>query len=233
MNAIVFIQNKIKIQGIELIDFADFSELLIRFSLNILVILLLVRWLYYGSAKRKDYLFTYLLISTVIFLLCYLLENVKLEIGFALGLFAIFGIIRYRTDSMPIKEMTYLFAVIGISVINALANKKVSVAEIAFTNLIILSVAYGFEKLWLLKHESAKTITYDKIDLILPENYNELIEDLSKRTGIKNIKRVEIGPINFLKDTCKLMLYYEEKGDHINMADQADSVHRNDSDSDD
>jgi hypothetical protein len=233
MNTILFFQDKIKYLGFELIDFSDFSELFLRFALNLMVILLIVRWLYYPTAKRKDYLFTYLLISTVIFLLCYLLENVKLELGFALGLFAIFGIIRYRTDSMPIKEMTYLFAVIGISVINALANKKVSVAEIVFTNLAIIGIAYGFEKLWLLKHESAKTIIYDRIDLINPDRYTELIDDVVKRTGIKNIKRVEVGQINFLKDTCKLMLYYEEISDRINMADQSDRFLRIDDDNDD
>ena len=104
--------------GIELIDVQDFWELLIRFAFNLFVILIGVRWLYYPMAKRKDYLFTYILISAVVFLLCFLLENVKLQLGFALGLFAIFGIIRYRTDAIPIKEMTYLFLVIGISVIN-------------------------------------------------------------------------------------------------------------------
>jgi len=112
-----------KVFGIELVDKVDFFELIVRFAFNFLVVFVGVRWLYYPIAKRKDYLFTYILISAVVFLLCFLLENVKLQLGFALGLFAIFGIIRYRTDAIPIKEMTYLFLVIGISVINALANK--------------------------------------------------------------------------------------------------------------
>lgn len=233
MNTTLFIQSKAKFIGLEVIDFSDFSGLVLRFAMNMLVILLLVRWLYYSSSRRKDYLFTYVLISSVIFLLCYLLESVKLELGFALGLFAIFGIIRYRTDTMPIKEMTYLFAVIGVSVINALSNKKISIVEIGFTNAAIILVAYAFEKLWLLKHESAKIITYDKINLIVPEKYDEMIEDLRLRTGLKNIKRVEVGQINLLKDTCKLVLYYEEAGDHINMADQSYSSQRSDIDNDD
>lgn len=212
------LQDKIQYAGLELIDFSKFYELLFRFSLNTAVIMLLARWLYYSTTKRKDYLFTYAIISTIIFFLCYLLENVELNIGFALGLFAIFGILRYRTNQIPIKEMTYLFLVIGISVINALVNKNVSVAEIIFTNFAIIAVTYGFEKIWLLRHEAAKTIVYEKIELIRPENYQRLIEDLQNRTGISKINRVEIGKIDFLKDTCRLIIYYFEPDNHINMA---------------
>jgi hypothetical protein len=160
----------------------------------------------------------------VVFLLCYLLESVKLELGFALGLFAIFGIIRYRTDSMPIKEMTYLFVVIGITVINALANKKISVAELMFTNLVILFMVYGYEKIWLLKHESAKLVVYDRIDLIVPEKYPELLADLRQRTGLEQIHRVDVGRVDFVRDTCRLTIYYEDRTDYINLTDQADQV---------
>ena len=195
--------------GIELIDVQDFWELLIRFAFNLFVILIGVRWLYYPMAKRKDYLFTYILISAVVFLLCFLLENVKLQLGFALGLFAIFGIIRYRTDAIPIKEMTYLFLVIGISVINALANKKVSYAELLFTNFVLLLVAFFLEHVFLLKHESSKTVLYEKIDLIKTGRRDELIKDLEERTGLK-INRIEIGRINFLRDTVRIKVYYFE-----------------------
>ena len=175
----------IELFGIDLIKVDDFLELIIRFALNLFVTLVIVRYLYYPKTQRKDYLTTYLIISTTIFLLCFLLENVKLQLGFALGLFAIFGIIRYRTDTIPTKEMTYLFLVIGISVINALANKKVSYAELAFSNLTLILLAYGLEKIWLIKHKASKTITYEKIELIKPENYNKLKEDLEQRTGRK------------------------------------------------
>lgn len=222
MNAMILIDKKVDFLGMDLINVPDFTSLIVRFLLNIGVILVLVRLLYYSVTRRKDYLMTYLLISSVVFLLCFLLENVKLEIGFALGLFAVFGIIRYRTDTIPIREMTYLFIVIGISIINSLANKKISIAELLFTNLIIVLITLGYEKIWLLKHESAKLIIYEKIDLIVPEKYNELLEDLKKRTGIKNIKRVEIGRIDFLRDTCRLTIYYEETGNRVNLADQAE-----------
>jgi hypothetical protein len=199
-----------EIFGIELIDTVDFFELVIRFAFNLLIISLAVRFLYYPGTKRKDYLFTYVLISAVIFLLCFLLENVKLQLGFALGLFAIFGIIRYRTDAVPIKEMTYLFLVIGISVINALANKKISYTELLFTNFSILIVGYLLEHVFLLKHETTKSVLYEKIDLIRPNRRPELMADLEERTGLK-INRIEIGRINFLRDTARIKIYYYEQ----------------------
>lgn len=195
--------------NIELIDVNDFIELVIRFLFNFSIIFIAVRFLYYRVRKRRDYLFTFMLISTVIFLLCYLLENVKLELGFALGLFAIFGIIRYRTRQMPIKEMTYLFLVIGISVINALANKKISYAELLATNGLLLLVTYGLERLMMLKHESKKMINYEKIELIKPERRAELIKDLEERTGLI-INRIEVGKIDFLRDTARVDIFYFE-----------------------
>jgi hypothetical protein len=178
--------------GLDVIHVSNFYELLLRFVLNISVVIIIVRYLYYPITRRKDYLFSYILISILIFLLCFLLESVKLQIGFAFGLFAIFGILRYRTNAIPIKEMTYLFILIGISVINALANKKISWAELIFTNVVLVFIVYGLEKLWLLKHESSKLITYEKVDLIKPEKREELKADLEARTGLK-INRIEIG----------------------------------------
>ena len=225
--------DKIDLVGIELIDFPSFLELLLRFTLNMTVILILVRWLYYSTTKRKDYLFTYILISTLIFLLCYLLASVKLQIGFALGLFAIFGIIRYRTSSIPIKEMTYLFLIIGVSIINSLADTKTSVAEVLFTNFIIILITFGLEKIWLLKNELSKTIIYEKIDLIKPEDHKQLISDLETRTGINKINRVEVGKIDFLKDTCTLKIFYYVSGTLLDTISQAEPDTANDDDDDD
>jgi hypothetical protein len=216
--------DKIDLSGIEIIDFPSFLELVGRFALNMAVILILVRWLYYSTSRRKDYLFTYILISTLIFLLCYLLASVKLQIGFALGLFAIFGIIRYRTSSIPIKEMTYLFLVIGVSIINALADTKTSVAEVLFTNFVIIAITFCMEKIWLLKHELSKTVIYEKIDLIKPEKHLELMDDLKERTGIKNIKRLEIGKIDFLKDTCTIQIYFDVTGYQVVNVSQVDNA---------
>ena len=185
----------------------DFFKLSFRFLLNLIAILLIARVIYYPLAKRKDYLFTYIMISILVFFICFTLKKFELGLGMALGLFAIFGIIRYRTDPIPIKEMTYLFIVIGISVINALANKKMSYSELLLTNSVIIFATYGMERLWLLKHESRKVITYEKIDLIVPENHHLLKEDLEKRTGLK-ITRFEIGKINFLNDTAQIFIHY-------------------------
>jgi len=207
---------KTKLAGIEIFDVANLLELIGRFSLNLLVILILVRWLYFSTSKRKDFLFTYILISSIVFLLCFLLENVMLQIGFALGLFAIFGIIRYRTHAIPIKEMTYLFLIIGIAVINALSNTA-SISEIIFTNLIIIFITYALEKKWLLRHESSKSIIYEKINLIKTEHHKELIEDLQLRTGISKISRIEIGEVDFLKDVCHITIFFE-------ISDRTDSI---------
>ena len=198
-----------KLFGIRLIDINDFAELLIRFSFNFIIVVWLVRYIYYPITRRKDYLFTYLLFSVIVFFLCQLLSSVKLGLGFALGLFAIFGIIRYRTDPIPIKEMTYLFIVIGIAAINGLANKKISFAELMFTNIVVVGITYGLEKIWLLKSESRKTIEYEKIELIKPENHARLMEDLKERTGL-NIHRFEIGRLDFLRDTARIRVYYYE-----------------------
>jgi len=226
----LLVPDAINIAGIQIIDLPGFIEFVLRFILNFTVIMILVRWLYYSATKRKDYLFTYILISSVVFLLCFLLESVKLQIGFALGMFAIFGIIRYRTDALPIKEMTYLFLIIGVSVINALTNTETSLIDLLFTNFVIVFITYGLEKVWLIKHENSKLIIYEKINLIKEENYEELLKDLQERTGIKKINRVEVGKINFLRDICDLTIYYYS--DKINRGETSQRNSINDEDDD-
>ena len=195
--------------GPPLFDSKDFWPLFVKTIFNLSIITIIVRYIYYPVTKNKDYLFTYFLISLTVFLLCVLLDSVKLQLGFALGLFAIFGIIRYRTDPIAIKEMTYLFLVIGISVINALSNKKISHAELVFANLLIVFLTFGMERIWLLRHEVRKNILYEKIELIVPEKREELIEDLKSRTGL-NISRIEIRRIDFLKDIANIRIFYYE-----------------------
>ncbi len=207
LNLLALLASSTQIFGINLINTPDFGELLLRFVLNMVVIVVIVRYLYYPASRRKDYLFSYIMISAVVFLLCFLLNSVKLQIGFALGLFAIFGIIRYRTDSISIKEMTFLFIVIGVSVINALANKKISYAELFFTNIIIVLLIWFMEKAWLMNKEGKKMIEYEKIDLIKPDKEAELIADLRERTGL-DVTRVEIGKIDFLKDSARIRIYF-------------------------
>ncbi|MBE6339879.1 MAG: DUF4956 domain-containing protein [Bacteroidales bacterium] len=188
-----------------ILDTSEMYELLIRFVINTVVVGGLIHFFYYPKSQRKDYYFTFFIISVSVFLMIYLLGGVKLKIGFALGLFAIFGIIRYRTESMPVREMTYLFAIIAVSVINALA-------EIGYAGLLIVNVAFII-CIWLtesakwLNSESSKLIQYDRIALIKPECRQELIIDLKLRTGL-NVTKVEVGSIDFLRDTAVLKVYY-------------------------
>lgn len=204
--------------GVEIIDTEDFLELLVRYVFNMVTVTILAYGFYYLITRRKDYLFSFILVSTVVFLLCFLLENVKLQIGLALGLFAIFGIIRYRTNPIPIREMTYLFVVIGVSVINALANKKVSYAELVATNLFVILTAFILERVWLLNREYRKTINYEKIEMIKPEKKDELLADLKNRTGL-NIHRIEVGRVDFLRDTARIRIYYTN-GDHASFDEE-------------
>jgi hypothetical protein len=203
--------DELKFLGIKLINVEDFVELLVRFGLNLLVTVFIVVGLYAKSSKRKDFYFTYIAISIVIFLLCFLLESVKIELGFALGLFAIFGIIRYRTDAIPIKEMTYLFVVIAISVINALANKKISYAELITTNLLIMVGLYILEKILNLRQEISQRIVYEKIENMHADKKDELMADLVARTGI-NIKRIEVDRIDFLRDVAIIYIFFDVNG---------------------
>lgn len=185
----------------------DFYSLLFRMGVNLLVITILVRVLYYPRSKRKDYLFTYYLIGMITFFLCFALKKLDIDTGMGLGLFAIFGILRYRTEGIEIKEMTYLFLVIGVSVMNALSSNKISVAEMALMNAALILLTYGLENLWLLKHETRKVIQYERIDLITPDKYDEMVADVSERTGLK-INRIEIGKIDFLRDSAQLLIFY-------------------------
>lgn len=196
-----------KILGAPMMDGDDFSKLLVRFSFNLLVTLIIARGLYYRNARRSEYVFTFLLISSTVFLLCFLLESVKLELGFALGLFAIFGIIRYRTDAIPIKEMTYLFVLIGVAVVNALSNKKVSYAELGFANFAIIALLAAMEASLLTRRESKLAVVYEKMELLRPERRVELLTDLKERTGL-DVIRVEINELCFLRDSADILIIY-------------------------
>lgn len=186
----------------------DFYPLLMRMAINIAVLTVIIRFMYYSKSRRKDYLFTYYLIGMITFFLCFGLKKLDIDTGMGLGLFAIFGILRYRTEGIEIKEMTYLFLVIGLSVINALASNKISMAEMILMNTVLVLITAGLEYLWLLKHESRKVILYDRIDLIQPERYEEMKRDLEQRTGLR-INRVEVGKIDFLRDVAQLRIFYD------------------------
>ena len=200
-----------------LIDMADLWQLLFRFVFNFIVVGIIIHFFYYPKSKRRDYYFTFTLISISVFFLIFLLGSVKLKIGFALGIFAIFGIIRYRTESVPIREMTYLFTITALSVINALSI-QVGLTEMLVTNAIFLLVTCLLESERWLKHTSSKLILYDRIQLITPDKREELIADLSARTGL-HIQKIEIGHIDFLRDAAFIKVYYESDSRETNTVD--------------
>lgn len=193
--------------AINWINYEDFMNLLVRLFFNVLFLTIIIRFLYYSKTKRKDYLFTYYLIGMITFFLCFSLKKLDIDTGMGLGLFAIFGIIRYRTDAIEIKEMTYLFMIIGLSVVNSLASNKLSLAEMLVINVVIIGLTYILENLWLMKHETRKIVTYDRIDLITSEKYDEMKIDLELRTGLK-INRIEVGKVDFLRDVATIQLFY-------------------------
>lgn len=205
-NFIAALKSSESILNLTLFD-DDIYKLLFRLGINLIFMTVIIRFLYYPITKRKDYLFTYYMIGLITFFLCFGLKKLDIDTGMGLGLFAIFGIIRYRTDAIEIKEMTYLFMIIGISVTNALASSKISVPEMLVINLSVVGLTYGLEYLWLLKHETRKTIIYEKIDLIVPDRYEDMKQDLEARTGL-SINRVEVGKIDFLNDTAQVRIYY-------------------------
>lgn len=198
-------------------DWGGLTELILRFLLNVAVVAFIVRVFYYPKSKRRDYFVTFILISISVFLIIFLMGGVKLKTGVALGLFAIFGIIRYRTESVPIREMTYLFLIIAVSTINAL-DSSISYVELLATNLLFIISIWAMESNRWVKHVASKMVLYDNINLITPEKEPELIEDLKKRTGL-DIIRIEVGAIDFSKDTAMVKIYYEPLSNEINSID--------------
>ena len=187
-----------------------FSELAIRFGFNLITTFFVVV-LYARISRRKEFYFSYFAISVAIFLLVYLLENVELELGFALGLFAIFGIIRYRTDPIPPKEMTYLFVIIAVSVINALSKNYIGYFELTLVNLLLVGTLWVLEKALMLRQEDSLVVVYENIENLHKDKEEELLADLRKRTGIK-IKRYRIKKIDFLRDVAQITIFFDVKG---------------------
>ena len=189
----------------------------LHFVITFAVIASVIQFLYYPKSRRKDYHFTFTLIGMSIFMLVYLMFGVNLNMGVALGLFAIFGIIRYRTESVPIREMTYLFLVIVIATINGLAVEW-DVLNCIIVNVLFFCIIWFCESNRIVKHQTFKYIKYDRIELIKPEKREELVADLKERTGLEII-RVEVGSLDFLKDMALLKVYYESNDEEINDTD--------------
>ena len=178
-------------------------------ALNMVVALLIVRFIYYPATQDKTYVFTFLAFNTVIYFVLGMLTSATLSVGVGFGLFAIFSVLRYRTDEMPIREMTYLFIVIALPVMNSVMMSASSIPWLLVANGTIVALLYALEKEWGFHFAGSKRVVYDRVELITPANQDRLLADLRERTGLP-VERVEVRRIDFLHDTAELVVYYDE-----------------------
>lgn len=198
---------ELDLSGVPFVEGYHSLAMLLRFSFNMLMVWMMVHFLYYPESRRRDSCVTSMLISISIFFMICLLGGVRLEVGFALGLFAIFGIIRYRTVSMPVREKTCLFCIIAMSVINVPVTTISCIGLIA-ADMIFIIATWFFESYVLLRHISKKLIQYDRIALITPERYGDMLTDMKPRTGM-NIAKADVRATDFLGNMATLKIYYE------------------------
>jgi hypothetical protein len=194
-----------------LIDWDDFTKLVARFAFNFFFASIVIRGVYERCHKNPEYVFTYYLFNVVTFSTCLLLRKVPIELGFALGLFAVFGILRYRTEPIRIRDLTYLFIVIGIAILNAVSNKKISVAELAFVNGAIVGITAFLEIRTANRGIETIPIQYDNLKLLAPESRPQLLEDLAARTGLK-VYQVDIVKIDMMRDSADLIVSHRSNG---------------------
>lgn len=211
-------------EGIDLFNAPMFdmlliTRLIIRFLFNAFFVWIIIHLFYYRKSKNKKFYFTFSLISISVFFLIFLLGSggIKMKMGMALGLFAIFGIIRYRTEIISVREMTYLFVIIAISVINGL-SLNLSYSVLLMANIIFVFAVWFFEGRQSPVKIGTKLILYDRVDNIKPEQYHLLLEEVKERTGLKIIN-IEVGAINYLQDTVMLKVFYEMPSDATNSVD--------------
>ncbi len=203
-------------------DMAGILPMVGRFVINTAAVWFITHWLYFPKSRRREYYFTFMLMGFSIFFLINLLGGAKVRIEFALGLFAIFGIIRYRTESMPVREMTYLFMIISMSVINGLSS-NLGWMQLMVVNLLFFGMTFLFEHIKVKGSMAVKMVQYDRIELIRPDRREELLADLRERTGL-DIVRLEIGGIDFLRDMSVIKIYYQS--DEVSTIDSQVKVTR-------
>ncbi len=188
---------------------SDFGNFLLSFGFNLLAAIILVRFIYYPSTHNKRYVFTFLAFNTVIFFVLSFLTSKEIGVGVGFGLFAIFSILRYRTDPIPVREMTYLFVISAMPVMNSAGGDSANWLELIAANLAILAIMVVLEREWGFHYEASKRVVYEKIELIRPDRRAELVADLEERTGLK-IKRITIGKVDFVRDIANLKIYYDD-----------------------
>jgi hypothetical protein len=203
--------------GVPLFDAQSLWTMLLRFVFNLIVCWVIIHCFYYKKANRKDYYFTFIMFAVVIFLIISLMENMKMNIAYALGLFAIFGMIRYRTETIKIREMTYLFVVMGLSIVNGMALST-SYAELVMVNLLTVLVIWLLDGTKILRHTATKIILYDRIENTKHGKEEDLKADLIERTGL-DISKVEVGHIDYLRDVAFVKVYYKPIDGEVNTID--------------
>jgi hypothetical protein len=191
---------------------SELMNLILRFGFNLFIAFIIIKLIYHREHRDNDFVFTYFMFNSLIFFFAFLLSNININLGFAFGLFAVFAIMRYRTDPIPIKEMTYLFIVITVGVINALSKTEVSYGALLFTNIAIVGLTYFLEIYWQKNLLVRHMVVYEKLENIKPENHDKLLADLKERTGL-DIQQFEIRRINFLRDTFRIRIYSKEQNE--------------------
>lgn len=190
------------------VEVEDLIKFLSRLVINLVFATVIIRLVYFRIHKDRGYVFTFYAFNIITFCMCLMLRKVPIELGFALGLFAVFGILRYRTEAIRTTDLTYLFIVIGLGILNGVANKKISVVELMVVNTVIALVPLILEKGWRGEREVSQLVLYDNVELLKPNNERELHEDLQKRIGAE-ISRVQIGRIDFLRDAAEITVHYK------------------------
>jgi hypothetical protein len=184
------------------------SSLLLRLALNLLVVGWLVRT-YARHLPNPGYVFTYVLLNVVTFSVGFLLSKVPIELGFAVGLFGVFGILRYRTEAIPARDLTYLFAVIGVALLNGLSHSGITLVELLTVNVLVAATAWGLEQAAFSQREECRQVVYDRLDLLAPDAADALLADLRQRTRLP-ITRFEVGDFDLLKDTAAIRIFFSQ-----------------------
>ena len=188
---------------------ASSTNLFVGFAMNLVVAVFIVRFIYFPVKQNKNYVFTFIAFNTAIYFVMSVLTNAEISVGVGFGLFGLFSLLRYRTETMPTREMTYLFIIIALPVLNSILTTNEAWMSLLLANTAVISTLFILEREWGFNYELSQSITYERIELIRPDNYELLLADLRERTGLP-IKRCEVRNINFLRDTAEVKIYYDD-----------------------
>lgn len=185
------------------------TNLFIGFVLNLIIAVVIVRFIYYPVKQSKNYVFTFIAFNTAVYFVMSVLTGAELSVGVGFGLFGLFSLLRYRTNTMPTREMTYLFIIIALPVMNSILITNEAWAALLLANTAVIGILFTLEREWGFHYEQSQRLIYERIELIKPEHYELMLDDLRSRTGL-DIKRFEVERMNFLRDTAEVKIYYDD-----------------------